>query len=56
MGNSWIRSVTIIHMEVPCCTGLCRITKAALETGRCRIPVKEVTVSIDGRVLAEQDW
>ena len=50
------RSLTIIHMEVPCCTGLCRIAKMAMEASRRDIPVREITVSVDGRVVADREW
>ena len=36
--QSSIRSLTIIHMEVPCCTGLCRIAQAAREACGQAIP------------------
>ncbi len=46
-----IRSVTVAHMEVPCCFGLSEIIRAAMEqSGRTDIPVHEVNVGIDGRV------
>lgn len=53
-----LRSLTILHMEVPCCSGLCGITQAALEgvASAARIPIKEVTISTDGRVISERDW
>ena len=54
--QSSIRSLTILHMEVPCCTGLCRIAETAMEAVGAAVPVKEITVSVDGRVTAEQDW
>ncbi len=46
-----IRSITVAHIEVPCCFGLVRIVRAAMEqAGRTDIPVHDVTVGIDGRV------
>jgi len=54
--QSSIKSLTIIHMKVPCCTGLCRIVKTAMEAAGGNVPVKEVTVSIDGRVIGEREW
>jgi len=50
------RSLTIVHMEVPCCTGLCRIAQMAMEAARREVPVREVTVSVDGRVVADREW
>ncbi len=54
--QSSLRSLTIVHMEVPCCSGLCSIVEKALEAGSKSVPVKEVTVSIDGKVIAERQW
>jgi Pyruvate/2-oxoacid:ferredoxin oxidoreductase delta subunit len=49
--RSGIRSVTVLHMEVPCCFGLQRIAEAALEASGNRIPIRDVTVSIEGKIL-----
>lgn len=46
-----IRSITILRMEVPCCSGLVRLTRMALEKSGKRIPVEEVVISADGRIL-----
>ena len=47
-GNS-IRSITVAHMEVPCCGGIVRAVAEALkQAGRTDIPVRDVTVGIDG--------
>jgi hypothetical protein len=54
--HSLVRSLTIIHMEVPCCTGLCRIAELATKAGGNDLPIREVTVSIEGRILEERDW
>ena len=48
---SSIRSLTVVHMEVPCCTGLVRIAQAAVEASGKQIPVEEVTISVRGEVL-----
>ncbi|MCU0650789.1 MAG: 4Fe-4S binding protein [Candidatus Omnitrophica bacterium] len=45
-----IKSVTIAHMEVPCCFGLVKIVKEALAVSGEKIPCEEVTVTIDGQV------
>ena len=46
-----INSVSILHMEVPCCSGATYIVNQALERSGKNIPLKEVTISIDGQVL-----
>ena len=47
-----LRSITVVHMEVPCCTGLVRIAQAALATSGVDIPLHRATISIRGQVLA----
>ena len=49
---SSIRSLTVVHMEVPCCTGLLRIAEAAVRASGREVPIEEVTISIRGKVLA----
>jgi len=48
---SSIRSLTVVHMEVPCCTGLVRIARAALAASKADVPLEDVTISIRGKVL-----
>lgn len=48
-----IKSVTILHMEVPCCLGLIHIAKNALHKAGCRIPIKAVTISRQGDIKRE---
>jgi NAD-dependent dihydropyrimidine dehydrogenase PreA subunit len=43
-----IRSVTVAHMEVPCCSGLLWIVQKAVETSRKRIPVTRRVVTVKG--------
>lgn len=46
-----IRSVTVVRMEVPCCSGIEHAAMTALENSGKRIPWQTVTISKDGRVL-----
>ena len=46
-----IASVTVVHMEVPCCTGLKWAVNKALEASGKRIPVKEFEVKIGGDIV-----
>ena len=48
---SEIASITVVHMEVPCCTGLVRIAQAALDKAGSEIELQDVTVSISGEVM-----
>ena len=51
--NQEIKSVTVARMEVPCCGGTLRVVSEAMKAAGISIPVKEVVVSLDGRVLKE---
>lgn len=46
-----INSLTVVHMEVPCCTGLVRIAQSALHKSGKELPLEDVTVSIRGRIV-----
>ena len=46
-----IKSVTIVHMEVPCCGGIEMIIKEALEQSGKNIFLKDYTVSLTGELI-----
>lgn len=50
-----LRSLTVIHMEVPCCMGLVRIAQAARRAAGVEVPLREIVVSTRGAVLRESD-
>lgn len=44
-------SITVAHMEVPCCSGIVRVVQAALAaSGRTDIRMTDITVGIDGAI------
>ena len=47
-----IRSVTVTRMTVPCCGGLSYAVQTALENCGKEIPLRIVTISPDGRIVA----
>ncbi|HOF19188.1 MAG TPA: 4Fe-4S ferredoxin, partial [Phycisphaerae bacterium] len=51
--NNDLRSITIARMEVPCCGGLERIVRAALEKAGRDVPVKTLVVSVHGELMNE---
>ena len=46
--QSNIRSVTVVNMEVPCCFGLYRLIKEALDSSGKNVPLKQEIISIKG--------
>ncbi len=49
--HSSVKSLTVVHMEVPCCSGLVHMAKQAVQLSGKNIPFKEVTVSIKGDLI-----
>jgi NAD-dependent dihydropyrimidine dehydrogenase PreA subunit len=45
-----IKSLTVIHMEVPCCSGLTFIAKKAIEQTQVNLSFTDITISLDGFV------
>ena len=45
-----LNSVTVVHMEVPCCFGLVSLVKEAMVASGARIPFYDVTVTINGEI------
>jgi ferredoxin len=45
-----ISSITVAHMEVPCCSALNWVVSKALEASGKKIPVKEYEISVGGEV------
>jgi hypothetical protein len=45
------RSLTVVHMEVPCCTQLLRIAAEALQLSGTALPLTEITISRRGKIL-----
>ncbi|MDO8302191.1 MAG: 4Fe-4S binding protein [Sedimentisphaerales bacterium] len=45
------RSLTVVHMEVPCCFGLKQIAEEAMKLSGVHIAIKDVTISLTGEIL-----
>jgi len=43
-----VKSLTVVHMEVPCCSGLVHMARQAIRLSGKDIPLEEVTVDIRG--------
>lgn len=48
-----IKSVTVLDMEVPCCSSLPRMVKKAMEAAGKQIPLREVVITSKGEILEE---
>jgi len=49
--HSQVKSLTVVHVEVPCCSGLVHMARQAVQLSGKDIPFKEVTVSIKGDLM-----
>jgi hypothetical protein len=47
-----VRSLHVVHMEVPCCSGTTALVREALARSGKDIPVHDYTISIQGQLLA----
>lgn len=50
LSHSRVRSLTVVHMEVPCCFGLVNMAKQAIRSSGKDIPFREVTIGIRGEL------
>jgi len=51
-----LKSVTILIMEVPCCSAMNTIIREALKQSNRQIPVEQVTISVPGKVIGRENW
>jgi len=49
-----INTLTVMVMEVPCCTGLVRLAQEAANVAQRKVPVKKLVVGVRGEILAEE--
>jgi NAD-dependent dihydropyrimidine dehydrogenase PreA subunit len=49
--NHRIKSITIVHMEVPCCSGTNMVIEKALEKAGKNIIMKDYTISLNGEII-----
>jgi len=48
------RSIKVVRMDVPCCSGITRAVKEAMIESRTVVPYSEATVNAQGRIINEQ--
>lgn len=47
-----VRDVTVVHMEVPCCHGLARVTQEAIQLSGKDIPLRTYILGVRGEIKA----
>lgn len=48
-----INTLTIMMMQVPCCSGLLKLAEQAAETANRKVPIKYMVVGVQGEILQE---
>ena len=48
--QSQVNSIIVLHMEVPCCSGLVHMAKQAISSSSKDIPLKEMVIGVRGDV------
>jgi ferredoxin len=48
--NNTVYSLTVVIMEVPCCSGLFRMVQEAVELSGTHLPIKRVVIGLDGAI------
>jgi len=54
IGEARINTLTVMKMEVPCCSGIEQMALMAVESAGRKVPVKSITIGIRGDILDEQ--
>jgi len=54
--TSGIKSLTLLIMEVPCCSAMNAIIKRAVERAGVSVPVEQITLSLKGEELERISW
>ena len=49
-----LRSLTVVIMTVPCCSGLFRLVQLAVEASGIPIEVRKIVIGIDGKIVGPQ--
>ena len=49
-----INTLTVMMMEVPCCSGLMQIAKLATQQATRKVPIKALIVSMQGEIMSEE--
>lgn len=52
--NNDLESITVLRMEVPCCGGMANAAKAARDNSGVEIPIKVITIGIEGEIKGKQ--
>ncbi len=49
-----VNTISVLIMQVPCCSGLLQIVQQAIQNAQRKVPVKTVVIGIEGEILKEE--
>lgn len=49
-----INTLTVLTMQVPCCSGLLHLAQEAAEKAERKIPIKSIVISLQGEILGKE--
>ena len=49
-----INTLTVVTMQVPCCTGLLNLAQQAAQSSKRTVPIKSIVVGLQGEILSEE--
>ena len=52
--DAQINTLTVLTMQVPCCTGLLNLARQAVQSSKRKAPLKSIVVSLQGEILSEE--
>lgn len=50
-----VNTITVMMMQVPCCSGLIQLVQTAMAAATRKVPVKSIIIGIEGQILSE-NW
>lgn len=54
VNNARVNTITVVVMEVPCCSGLISLVNDAVADADRKVPVKMILISVKGEILREE--
>lgn len=54
VSRAYIRTLTVLIMQVPCCRGLLSLAQMAVSQSGRKVPIQAVVVSVQGEVLSDE--
>ena len=52
--ESNLKSITVLIMQVPCCSGLAQLAFDAVNSTEIKIPINNIVLGINGEILKEE--